>query len=167
MSSSKSKYWEQQVSKFQSGQRKSNAFPFFTVMIWWVGCVARMRFPLLFLCVNHMTPCEPPERGKKKNHPELYDVQEGVVVACCGCQHLGFLSLDADQIVLQDRRKELGCQDHPLALKLVCFWPDQKLLKVQQSIYFSAGCYKWLRLYIIYNYPYCYELSFWIINHAG
>lgn len=72
MSSSKSKYWEQQVSKFQSGQRKSNAFPFFTVMIWWVGCVARMRFPLLFLCVNHMTPCEPPERDtdeEKKKSP--------------------------------------------------------------------------------------------------
>lgn len=38
-------------------------------------------------------------------HPEFYHVQERVVVAGCGCQHLRLLSLDADQILLQQTTK--------------------------------------------------------------
>lgn len=38
-------------------------------------------------------------------HPELYHVQERVVVAGCGCQHFRLLSLDADQILLQQPTK--------------------------------------------------------------
>lgn len=38
-------------------------------------------------------------------HPEFYHVQERVVVAGCGCQHFRLLSLDADQILLQQTTK--------------------------------------------------------------
>lgn len=39
--------------------------------------------------------------SQRHNYPELYDIQERVVVTrCCG-QHFRFLSLNADQILLQ------------------------------------------------------------------
>lgn len=88
---------------------RGRAMHFHSSLLWfdeldaWHGWDFRCCFCALITWRHVNLRREIPMR-KKKNHPELYDVQEGVVVACCGCQHLGFLSLDADQIVLQDRR---------------------------------------------------------------
>lgn len=112
------------MSSFQSGKKsgKSNEFPFFTFRIGWGECVARKRFPTLLLRVNHMTSVKlqrDRDRAWRVNHPELYDVQEGVVVARRGRQHLGFLSLDADQVLLRDRGNRFRCRELPLGLTLV------------------------------------------------
>lgn len=41
------------------------------------------------------------EKYKEKNYPELNDIQERLVVAGHGRQHLGLLPLDVDQILLE------------------------------------------------------------------
>lgn len=53
-------------------------------------------------------------------HPELYHVQERVVVAGCGCQHFRLLSLDADQILLQQTTKR--CCDTPESSSTSGLW---------------------------------------------
>lgn len=88
---------------------------FHSLLMWTV--VVLLFLALRFLCAvspRHMSAKQSwnfklKKKEKKEtetetesgNYPELYDIQERVVVACCGCQHFRLLSLYAGQILLQ------------------------------------------------------------------